>query len=123
MAADGSFVIRFMEMGLIEEISSFVKKRQSFAPDDTRTREIILCAQIGSQIGEINLEQPEKFKPFVLFVSEAEASMVQFRIEERIYRLERDENAMLKRVSKTNIRAMGVDAFLYDLMGGSMGEL
>ena len=44
MAADGSFVIRFMEMGLIEEISSFVKKRQSFVPDDTKTREIILCA-------------------------------------------------------------------------------
>ena len=123
MAADGCFVIRFMDMGLVEEISSFVKKRQSFAPDDTRTREIMLCAQIGSQIGEINLEQPETFKPFVLFVNQAQGSMVQFRVEERIYKLERDEKAMLKRISKTNIRAMGVDAFLYDMMGGSMGEL
>ena len=30
---------------------------------------------------------------------------------------------MLKRISSTNIKAMGVDAFLYDRLGGKMGEL
>lgn len=30
---------------------------------------------------------------------------------------------MLKRISNTNIKAMGVDAFLYDRLGGKMGEL
>lgn len=30
---------------------------------------------------------------------------------------------MLKRVSNTNIKAMGVDAFLYDRIGGTMAEL
>ena len=44
-------------------------------------------------------------------------------MEERIYKLERDEEAMLKRISNTNIKAMGVDAFLYDRLGGAMGEL
>ena len=29
---------------------------------------------------------------------------------------------MLKRISDTNIKAMGVDAFLYDRLGGKMGE-
>ena len=29
---------------------------------------------------------------------------------------------MLKRISNTNIKAMGVDAFLYDRLGGKMGE-
>ena len=43
-------------------------------------------------------------------------------MEERIYKLERDEQAMLKRISDTNIKAMGVNSFLYDRLGGSMGE-
>ena len=30
---------------------------------------------------------------------------------------------MLKRIQETNIRAMGVDTFLYNRHGGSMGEL
>ena len=30
---------------------------------------------------------------------------------------------MLKRISNTNIKAMGVDAFLYDRHGGAMAEL
>ena len=30
---------------------------------------------------------------------------------------------MLKRISNTNIKAMGIDAFLYDRLGGAMGEL
>ena len=30
---------------------------------------------------------------------------------------------MLSRISNTNIKAMGIDAFLYDRLGGAMGEL
>ena len=30
---------------------------------------------------------------------------------------------MLKRISNTNIKAMGVDAFLYDRLGGTMAEV
>ena len=37
--------------------------------------------------------------------------------------MERDEKAMLKRIQETNIKAMGVDAFLYDRLGGTMGDL
>ena len=44
-------------------------------------------------------------------------------MEERIYKLERDEQAMLKRISDTNIKAMGVNSFLYDRLGGTMGEI
>lgn len=50
-------------------------------------------------------------------------STIKFSIEERIYKLERDEEAMFKRISNTNIKAMGVDAFLYDRLGGKMAEV
>ena len=30
---------------------------------------------------------------------------------------------MLKRISNTNIKAMGIDSFMYDRLGGAMGEL
>jgi hypothetical protein len=43
--------------------------------------------------------------------------MVQFFVEERIYRLERDEEAMLARIKNSNIRAQGVDSFLYQRLG------
>ena len=69
------------------------------------------------------MEEPEQFKPFVLYVKQKSDCKVKFRIEERIYNLERDEEAMLKRIQKTNMRAVGVDAFLYERHGGAMGEL
>ncbi len=43
--------------------------------------------------------------------------MVQFFLEERVYKLERDEDAMLARIKNTNIRAQGVDSFLYQRLG------
>lgn len=43
--------------------------------------------------------------------------MVQFFLEERVYKLERDEDAMLARIKNTNIRAQGVDSFLFQRLG------
>ena len=74
--------------------------------------DLILCTQINGQIGEVNLEEPEQSKPFVLYAESAEDCQISFQVEERIYTLERDETAMLKRIQDTNIKAMGVDAFL-----------
>lgn len=74
-------------------------------------------------MAESNIEQPELFKPIFLHAADINHATIKFSIEERIYKLERDEEAMLKRISNTNIKAMGVDAFLYDRLGGTMGEL
>lgn len=74
-------------------------------------------------MAEANLEEPELFKPIFLYAESAHHSTVKFSVEERIYKLERDEEAMLKRISNTNIKAMGVDSFLYDRYGGTMAEL
>lgn len=83
----------------------------------------MLTASIGKQTVEANLEEPEQFKSVFLYADSLHHSTIKFSVEERIYRLERDEEAMLKRISNTNIKAMGVDAFLYDRLGGKMGEL
>ena len=93
-------------------------------PDNYQTRELILCCRIADQVAETNIEEPEQFKPLYLYANgKLEHATVKFSVEERIYRLERDEEAMLKRISNTNIKAMGVDAFLYDRLGGSMAEI
>lgn len=72
---------------------------------------------------EHNLEEPGILKPLFLYAESVTNSTIKFSIEERIYKLERDEEAMLKRISNTNIKAMGVDAFLYDRLGGTMAEV
>lgn len=104
-------------------MKAFAKTRQSVVPDAYQTRELILCARIEDQVAEANLEEPELFKSIFLYAESPHHSTVKFSIEERIYKLERDEEAMLKRISNTNIKAMGVDAFLYDRHGGTMQEL
>lgn len=43
-------------------------------------------------------------------------------IEEWIYDLERDEEAMLKRIKETNLKASSVEGFLYSRVGG-LGSL
>ncbi len=71
----------------------------------------------------MNIEEPEQFKPFVLYAEAVEEAKISFRVEERIYKLERDEAAMLKRIQDTNLKAKGIDSFLYERYGGSMGDL
>jgi hypothetical protein len=44
-------------------------------------------------------------------------------VEEWIYRLERDEESMLKRIQGTNFKTQGIDGFLNSRMGGTMGDL
>ena len=74
-------------------------------------------------MAEADIEEPELFRPIYLHADSVHHTSIKFSIEERIYKLERDEAAMLKRISNTNIKAMGVDAFLYDRLGGTMGEI
>lgn len=45
------------------------------------------------------------------------------RVEERIYKLERDEAALMKRIQETNLQATSVEGFLYQRLGGTMGDL
>ena len=46
-------------------------------------------------------------------------SAIEFRLEEHVYRLERDEAKMLKRLKETNLRATGVGGFLLEKAGPS----
>lgn len=47
--------------------------------------------------------------------------MLEFTLEERTFKLERDEAKTLKRLKETNMRAMGVNAFLLENAGPSKG--
>ena len=58
------------------------------------------------------MEEPEQFKPFVLYAKTREDCKISFHVEERIYKLERDEQAMLKRIQETNLKIVGMDNFL-----------
>jgi hypothetical protein len=49
----------------------------------------------------------------ILYAPDIDSTVVQFSIEERVYRLERDEDALLARLKNTNLRAAGVDNFLF----------
>ncbi len=67
----------------------------------------------------MNLED-NKSPNFLLCASQtSQMSMV---IEEWIYDLERDEEAMLKRIKETNLKATSVEGFLYSRVGG-LGSL
>ena len=50
-----------------------------------------MCARIGDQVGEANIEEPEQFKSLYLYAESVDTAMITFSIEERIYKLERDE--------------------------------
>jgi hypothetical protein len=39
-------------------------------------------------------------------------------IVERVFKLERDEAAMIQRITNTNMKAVGVENFIYNRMGG-----
>lgn len=52
-----------------------------------------------------------------MYAPDLDSTMVQFFLEERVYKLERDEDAMLARIKNTNIRAQGVDSFLFQRLG------
>ena len=56
----------------------------------------MLRIQIGSQVAEVNLEKAHLAPAQHLYCTEQD--QIKFEIEERIYKLERDEAAMLKRV-------------------------
>ena len=77
-------------------MTSFVKQFQSVVPNNKKTREIMLRIQIGSQVAEVNLEKAHLAPAQHLYCTEQD--QIKFEIEERIYKLERDEAAMLKRV-------------------------
>ena len=39
-------------------------------------------------------------------------------IIEKVFKLERDEAAMIKRITNVNMKAVGVENFIYDRIGG-----
>ena len=51
----------------------------------------MICATIGEQVVEANIEEPELFKPLFLYAESPHRSTIKFSVEEHIYRLERDE--------------------------------
>ena len=53
----------------------------------------------------------------VLYANNLDSTTVIFSVEERIYKLERDDEAMLKRIKDTNMKATGVDGFIYSRIG------
>lgn len=113
-------VLVFKSLGLNQDVKSFVKQNQSVVPSSKKTREILLKVSVGNQTSEVNIEEAHLASSAHLYCTEHD--QIKFEIEERVYKLERDEAAMLKRVQNTNIKAMGVDQFLYSRQGG-LGEL
>lgn len=57
-----------------------------------------------------------------MYARDLDSTTITFAIEERVYKLERDEEAMLARLADANLKATGVDAFLYSRLG-PMAEL
>jgi len=47
------------------------------------------------------------------------ATVTQVSIVEKIFDLKPDEKALLKRISATNLKAEGINAFIYKQMGNS----
>jgi hypothetical protein len=43
---------------------------------------------------------------------------VEVTICEKVFKLERDEAAMIQRITNTNMKAVGVEQFIYNQMGG-----
>lgn len=91
----GGVVVKLEELKLAQSVKAFAKQRATTVPDNFQTRELILCARIGDQVGEANIEEPEQFKAIYLYAESVDTSMITFSVEERIYKLERDEQAML----------------------------
>lgn len=80
------------------------------------TREIVLCVKILNQVASVDVEKSQESN-ILLYAPDLDSTMVQFFVEERVYKLERDEDAMLARIKNTNIRAQGVDSFLFQRLG------
>ena len=80
------------------------------------TREIVICVKILNQVAVADVETGQD-RNIVMYAPDLDSTLAQFYIEERVYRLERDEEAMLARIKNTNIRATGVDSFLNQRLG------
>ena len=52
----------------------------------------------------------------IFYAPDIDSTVVKFSIEEHVYRLERDEAALMARLKKTNLRATGVDNFFQVLI-------
>jgi hypothetical protein len=70
-----------------------------------------LVIKLGNQEAMINFDQIEVGKVKCVLWSTLDMS-IEMRIEEHVYKLERDEAAMLQRLKDTNLYATGVDKFL-----------
>ena len=58
------------------------------------SRDVLLNIKIHNQIGRINLEVPRQ-DPLVFYASDIDSTTVTITVEEAIYTLEKDEEAML----------------------------
>ena len=58
------------------------------------TRDVLLNIKIHNQIGTTNLEAPRQ-DPLVFYASDIDSTTVTITVEEVIYKLEKDEEAML----------------------------
>jgi hypothetical protein len=74
----------------------------------------------GNQEAVINFEANELKKTRAIFWATPDSAL-DMRVEEHLYRLERDEVKMLARLNKANLLATGVDKFLNK--GGKDGSI
>jgi len=78
----------------------------------------MLSLKCGSQEAKVNLSDSADGNQKVLIWAK-HSSVIEFKLEEHIFRLERDEEKMLKRLKQTNLRATGVGGFLLENAGPS----
>lgn len=95
----------------ILDYNEFAFKNQSLVPNNQRTRDILLIVKCGNQEATINLENPGVKQPKPVFWSSLDMSF-EMRVEEHVFKLERDEAKMLKRLKETNLHATGINTFL-----------
>lgn len=107
----GQCCLTFSELA-VANANEFALKHQTVVPNNQQTRDLVLFIKCGSQEAKITFSDMEQnIMPKVIFWTTLDM-WVEMRIEEHVFKLERDEAAMLARLKETNLHATGVESFL-----------
>ncbi|CDW87445.1 UNKNOWN [Stylonychia lemnae] len=101
---------------------------RSAPENEVQKREIVLKIEIGKQVVEFNIEDPEgpdRKNPqndFLMYVYEG-TKQIKFTVLEKFYTLERDEEAFLQSIRQINTKqTTSINKFLIDANGGNGNE-
>ena len=120
-----SVLVELKEVQLVcpQGFDTFALKNQSVAKSDLKTREFYLQISLGTQVIEQPLAPDMMTKGATThLIALFKDSVATVSIVEKIYDLQRDEEAMLKRIQETNLKAQGVENFMMNRMADKFDD-